>query len=249
MTEEFSYWQRAKEEIGDSYENCPPFKEMAQAAASQAYELKLPKEQFDEQLYKLYDAYNSFLHATNTGTDESKWLHWRNHYRHARLGKKWGEPHLSSELLSDAAAIYLSGALRVPRMDRALIDALIAQETFAFIDQKAGRGGMFAQFGCFAIAGAAVIVWQLLFSTVDWHRVTIGIGIYVAVLGLLYFWPRRGLLKLHRAMRDTYHLLSGSVVSLPEVRRSVERARESGVVWPPELYAVLDDVEARTRTL
>jgi hypothetical protein len=66
---------------------------------------------------------------------------------------------------------------------------------------------------------------------------------------LFYLWPRRGLLKLFLAMRDAYHLLSGSVVSVPELRRSVEKARDKGVVWPPELYAVLDDVEGRTQRL
>jgi hypothetical protein len=38
-------------------------------------------------------------------------------------------------------------------------------------------------------------------------------------------------------------------VSVPELRRAVEVARDKGVVWPPELYAVLDDVEGRTRRL
>jgi hypothetical protein len=50
-------------------------------------------------------------------------------------------------------------------------------------------------------------------------------------------------------MRDTYQLLTGSVVSVPELRRRVDQARDKGVVWPAELYAVLDDVEARTKVL
>ena len=223
---------------------------MAEAAAREAAKQDMPREYFGDQLYRLYDAYSSFLHGTNKGSDSSKWRHWHNCYRAARLVKKHGEPYLSSEMLSSAASTYLDGALRVPRMDRALVDALIAQETFAYIDLRAGSGAVMTQFGCSAVFVVPVIIWQMLFGEpVNWHRLTIGLGIVVGGLALLYLWPRKGMLKLHGAMRDTYHLLSGSVVSVPELRRAVERARDKGVVWPPELYAVMDDIESRTRTL
>lgn len=247
--EKFSYRGRAKEKIWETFENCRAFKEMAEAAASRASELQLPRAQFEDQLYKLYDAYGAFLNGTNRGFDQAKWRHWYNHYRYARLGKQWGEPYLSHLMLSAAAWIYLHGALRVPRMDRALVDALIAQKTFAFIDQRGGRGAVMTQFGCFVFPVAVAIVWQLLFGAVNWHRLSIGVGIVTAGSALLFLWPRKGVLQRYGAMRETYHLLTGSVVSVSDLRCSIERARESGVAWPPELYAVLDDVEARTRTL
>ncbi len=249
MDEDYAHWRYAKEQVWEAYEDCAPFKEMGQAAAAVASKQKLSREQFAEQLDQIYDAYSSFLHGTNAGSDSSKWRHWHNHFRDARLGKKWGEPYLSSEMLSGAVWTYLNGALRVPKLDRALVDALVAQETFAFIDQRGGRGALMTQYGCFVVPAAAVVLWDFFFGTVNWHRVWIGVGIILASLALLYFWPRKGVLKLHGAMRETYHLLSGSVVSVSELRRSVERARDKGVVWPPELYAVLDDVEARTRSL
>jgi hypothetical protein len=250
MDEVYAHWRYAKERVWESYEDCPPFKDMGQAAAAVASEQNLSKDEFADQLYQIQEAYSSFLHGTNSGSDSSKWRHWHNHFRNARLSKKLGEPYLSSEMLSGAAHEYLSGKMRIPKMDRALIDALIAQETFAYIDHRAGRGAILTQFGCFGALVVPVIIWQFLTGEpVNWHRLTIGLGIVAGVLALLYLWPRKGMLKLHGAMRDAYHLLSGSVVSVPELRHAVEVARDKGVVWPPELYAVLDDVQARTQRL
>lgn len=250
MAEEYAHWRYAKEQVWEAYEDCRPFKEMGQAAAVVASELNLSEHEFRDQLHGLYEAYSSFLHGTNSGSDPSKWRHWHNRFRDARLSKKLGEPYLSSEMLSGAAHEYLSGKLRVPKMDRALIDALVAQETFAYIDQRAGRGALVTQFGCFGALVAPFIIWQLLTGEpVNWHRLIIGLGIVGGILALLYLWPRKGMLKLYSAMRDTYHLLSGSVVSVPELRNAVERARDKGVVWPPELYAALEDIGSRTNRL
>lgn len=249
MGDTFVYWRHADSKIWESYENCRPFKEMGREGARVAEEQQLSKELFDEQLYQLFDAYSSFLHGTNSGSDSDKWKHWYNHFRDVRLTKKHAQPQLSQEMLSSAAYTYLNGALRVPKMDRALIDALIAQETFAFIDRHAGLGAHATNLGCFGFFLLASVAWQLFTGDMDWTRFLTVLAVVAGLMALMFLWPRRGTLKLYMAMRETYHLLSGSVVSVPEVRRAVERAREQGVVWPPELYAVLDDVEARTQRL
>ena len=111
MAEQFSYWRYAKDHIWESYEDCRPFREMAEVAASEASKLGVPEDQFKDQLHQLYDAYSSFLHGTNKDSDSSKWGHWFNRYREARLGKKLGEPFLNQEMLSSAASLYLNGAL------------------------------------------------------------------------------------------------------------------------------------------
>jgi hypothetical protein len=250
MDEVYAHWRYAKEHVWESYEDCPPFKDMGQVAAAVASQRNLSKDEFADQLYQIQEAYSSFLHGTNSGSDSSKWRHWHNRFPTARLGKKFGEPYLSSEMLSSAAAEYLKGGMRVPKFDRALLDALIAQELFAFIDTRAGRSAFATQFGCLGFIFVVVLGWQALTGeTINWNRVMIGLAIMLVPYALFYLWPRRGLLKLFLAMRDAYHLLSGSVVSVPELRRSVEKARDKGVVWPPELYAVLDDVEGRTQRL
>jgi hypothetical protein len=250
MDEVYAHWRYAKQHVWESYEDCQPFKDMGQAAAAVASEQNLSKDDFADQLYLIQEAYSSFLHGTNSGSDSSTWRHWHNRFPTARLGKKFGEPYLSSEMLSSAAAEYLKAGMRIPKFDRALLDALIAQELFAFIDTRAGRSAFATQFGCFGFIIVVVLGWQFLTGeTINWNRVMIGLAIFLVPWGLFYLWPRRGLLKLYLAMRDAYHLLSGSVVSVPELRRAVEVARDKGVVWPPELYAILDDVEARTRRL
>lgn len=127
-------------------------------------------------------------------------------------------------------------------LDRGLLDAFIAQETFAFIDRAAGRGAFFTQFGCLGVMMAGSIVWAAFFNDagVNWTRYGSVIGAILIIFLVFWAWPKKGPYALYREMRDTYQLLTGSVVSVPELRRRVERAREKGVVWPAELYAVLD---------
>ena len=86
-------------------------------------------------------------------------------------------------------------------------------------------------------------------SGVNWTRYGTVTGGLLLFFLVIWAWPKRGPYALYREMRGTYQALTGSVVSVPELRRRVERARDKGVVWPAELYAVLDDVDARTKVL
>ncbi|GAC1577194.1 MAG: hypothetical protein NVS3B5_09180 [Sphingomicrobium sp.] len=176
MNDEYSYWSRAKAKIWDAYRECPPFTEMAEAAAQSASEKGIPREQFEWQLNKLYEAYSSVLHGTNSDFDSSKWRHWHNRFGDARLGKKWGKPEIQAEMLSGAAYDYLNGALRVPRMDRALLDSLIAQETFAYIDRRAGRGKCASdavrlfRFSSGGSVGLAAPVWNRELASISYRK-------------------------------------------------------------------------------
>jgi hypothetical protein len=246
--DEFSYYEAAKSH--GYYEDNRAFQRIASEASEVARREKLDPDQFEWGLHQLYDAYGSFLYGVNPNDHERKEQHaWYNHFRDARLGKKFGEPPLAQEMISGAAYTYLKGPLRVPTFDRSLIDAFIAQETFAYIDRHAGRSAMMTQFGCFSSALVVALIWDFFFGSPDWKGFKWAIGGMVAVMLVVWAWPKRGPFVLYRAMRDTYQLLSGSVVSVPELRRRVEEARVKGVVWPAELYAVLDDVEARTKVL
>ena len=248
--DEHSYWELAYEDI--PWEENRAYQKLASEASHVARQQQLPRDEFRNAILKLYDAYGDFLYATNPQQTESKdHAHWHNHFRHARLGKKLREPELTEDVLSGAAYKYLNGPMRVPMMDRALIDALIAQETFAYIDSHAGRGNFMTHLGCWGTWLAIVVAYQLLFSNegVNWTRLFYGLAAVAALLFVIWAWPRKGVYALHRTMRDTYQLLTGSVVSVGELRRRVESARDKGVVWPAELYAVLDDVESRTKVL
>lgn len=245
---EFSYWQAAIDH--GFYQDNAAFSHIASEAAQIGREQKLSPDEFEWGLHQLYDAYSSFLYAMNPNDRDGKDLQsWHNHFRDARLGKKHGEPPISSDVLSGAAYTYLKGPLRVPTFDRALVDAFIAQETFAYIDQHAGRGAFLTQTGCFIVLLVLWFAFELIFGTPHWKPLWQGVGAVLAIFLVIWAWPKRGPFALYRGMRNTYQLLTASVVSAPELRRRVEEARGKGVVWPADLYAVLDDIEARTKAL
>ena len=246
---EYSHWKVAKEEI--PWEKNRAFQRLASEASEVARQQQLAEDDFRDGLLKLYDAYGDFLHATNPWrTEPEEQAHWYNHFRQARLGKKMGEPSITPEVLSGAAYTYLKGPLRVPSLDRGLIDAFIAQETFAYIDRHAGRGPLLTHLGCWGTWLVLLAAFQLIFSAdTDWKRFAQGAAAVVFIVLVVWAWPKKGAYALYREMRDTYQLLTGSVVSVAELRRRVERARDKGVVWPAELYAVLDDVESRTKVI
>lgn len=247
--DEFSYWQAAKG-LRD-YEDSHAFQLIASEAVQLGEQQKLEPQAFRWGLGQVFNAYGTFLSAMNPTVHERKdQLHWYNRFASVRLGKKLGEPPMFAELISDAAHRYLKGPMRVPAFDRALLDAFIAQETFAFIDRSVGRGAFLFQFGCFGVMMVGSIVGAVLFDeAVNWARYGQVIGGALLLFLVIWAWPKRGPYALFREMRDAYQLLTGSVVSVPELRRRVERARDKGVVWPAELYAVLDDVETRTKIL
>lgn len=250
----FRYWDVAEERIPSNYEGNRAFQHLASDVTRVVMEQKVPPGEVNWQIARLYDAYAEFLYAMNPhGRDDERHEHWRNHFECARLNKKWGEPEISQEMLSAAASTYLGGPLRVRSFDRALIDAFIAQETFAYIDRHAGRSAFLLQLGCsgggLAILVAIGVLLSIFANSSTSHAFWYVVGGTFVLQLVLWAWPKNGPLALYQAMRDTYQLLSGSVVSVPELRRRVELARDKGVVWPAELYAVLDDVEARTKVL
>lgn len=136
-------------------------------------------------------------------------------------------------------------------LDRGLVDALIAQETFAFIDGSAGYAAVGTPFGCLAVWLVLALGAQYALGdrSINWIEFRWSMVVLFIVMLVIWAWPKRGPYRLYMAMRDTYQLMTGSVVSVPELRRRIEEARAKGVVWPPELYAVMDDIESRTRAI
>lgn len=250
MNGELSHWEIARSALPDQPKR--PFDQLASELAEVGRQQQLASHELSRGARAVGDAYDEFLSAMNPFDKpiEAR-LHWYNHFRDARLGKKFGEPPITQELLSGAAFGYLKAPMRVPLFDRALLDAFIAQETFAYIDRHAGRGQFLTLLGCFGVYAVAGLLGAIIFgnATPNLERLWWGLAIVLGVTFVMWFWPKRGRLALAQSMRDAYQLLSGSVVSVPELRRRIELARDQGVVWPPELYAVLDDVESRTKVL
>lgn len=100
--EEFSYWRAVKD--ARDYEESRAFDLIGTEAARVGAEQKLEPHEFRWGVSELFDAYGTFLSAMNPTVHERKdQLHWYNHFRAARLGKKLGEPPMFAELISDAA--------------------------------------------------------------------------------------------------------------------------------------------------
>ena len=157
--EEFSYWDAAEAAV--PYKNSRAYQSIAREAAQVARETKFEQGDFGWAVRRLYDAYGEFLSAMNSYKIEpAQQNHWYNHFRDARLAKKSGEPEITHEVLAGAAHTYLKEPLRVPMMDRGLLDAFIAQETFAHIDSHAGRGALFTQFGCYGAIIFSGLIWS-----------------------------------------------------------------------------------------
>ena len=218
--DEFWYYDAA-----GSVLRCPESRarqQLQSEAANVGRVRQLSEDDFHHGVRQLGDAYDEFLSATNNyKVEQESQLHWHNRFRTVRLSKKLGEPEITQEILSQAAYSYLKGPLRVPMLDRGLLDAFIAQETFTFIDRSAGRGAVQFHVGCFGVMMASSIVWAMLFgdSGVNWTRYGTVTGGLLLFFLVIWAWPKRGPYALYREMRGTYQALTGSVVSVPELRR------------------------------
>lgn len=185
--DEFSYWETAEAEI--PWEHNRSYQRLASEASQVGSEKNLSRSEFLHAVHRLYDAYGDFLYATNQNkTEPEDQVHWHNHFRYARLGKKIGEPTLSPEMLSEAVFKYLKGSIRVPMLDRGLIDALIAQETFAFIDTHAGRSHFMTHLGCWGTWLILFVIFQVLVANKEpnWTRIIYGLS--AVALIILVIW-------------------------------------------------------------
>lgn len=250
MEMRFSYYDYAKKQIPWYYEDNSAFRNFASEVAKEGEKRSLSENDFAGAVHEIFEAYSTFLSALNPSAEDGKGAkHWNNKFRSLTLGKKLGEPYICAELLDDAVYRYLKGPLRIDRFDRALLDALIAQESFAFVDRCAGRGALLTNFGFIAFLVIGGLLINFLFGSADFNATLKALAIGGAIIVVFWAFPWRGYYPLYRTMKDTYFLLSGSVVSVRELRKAVDHAKSRGVVWPPELYAVLDDIEPRTAVL
>ncbi|MBF0141551.1 MAG: hypothetical protein HQL74_14880 [Magnetococcales bacterium] len=52
---------------------------------------------------------------------------------------------------------------------------------------------------------------------------------------------------IKRAMRDAYYSLRGYSISVVNVKSALQKAGDNGILWPNEVYAILDDSISRTQ--
>jgi len=199
------------------------------------------------------DAYYALLRATNPNSwdkpDEelSPWRH--QSFVPLPQEKKRREPYIDSPQVEEAIAIYLSGSLRSPSLDRALMDAVIASEMLAFFDEPGSKTSPFKLSALLLDWG--VVALLLYFSGGVWWAwlVACGIVLYPFVIALLSRDIRTKRKQLVLAMMSAYQILDGSLVSVRELRRLLEAARDVGAVWLSCTWVLLEDIEARRTSL
>jgi hypothetical protein len=209
-------------------------------------------------------------------------------------------PYLDRQLLLEAVGQYLNLPIKSQRMDRILIDGMIASEmlairhpTFADLGELAKkykvtdwasekmilfqRGLLSIAFSIFFFGGVVAAAFYLAsvdvfsYSQPSWVRVLSAwfspetwkwIGSACSVLMFFRFakavvrWRKelsevanneRRATDLSVAVSTTYdELASPGPASAARVRELATKAAEKGATWPPPLFALLDDVVARS---
>lgn len=214
-----------------------------------------------------------------TGRYVRRWNLW--HHLEIRFDKiKKGEvPYIDRESLTAAVAQYLDLPIRNRRVDRILVDALVAAEVIAFSNQMLNvrtflRGfptSPFAnshplwrfikgQFSSLIVVAAIPI--GLLIGAVNLFEIRsqwplfVGLGsvglwalfFLSGLIALPSFWisdtKLRGKVgELINAMNTVYtEIGTGTVVSARHIRERLDKTTNQGAVWPPEVFALLDDI-------
>jgi hypothetical protein len=195
---------------------------------------------------------------------------WHHQSSPALAGKKRLEPYIMRLDVEEAAAEYLALPFRVERLDRLLTDMLIAAELFAFADEMQTQlkqklptvlSWLWGNLKSLAIglSVAGVLVWLGQSSTIMlWIAgIIAGLTVLGAAISLVLFpfvYPaaraqRRKFNSTIMAMTDAYTALNGSPASVVHIRRLVDRATDTGVVWPAPLMALLDDIADRRKAI
>lgn len=197
---------------------------------------------------------------------------------------KQNVPYIDRFALTSATTKYLSLPIRSQRMDRMLVDALIADEIIAFADQMLKRpnvslgisGGeltkghplwrfikgqsktifyvavvpcilLFGVSQIFEIGGNWLFLFGLLFAGVAL------LGLLFGTMFLPWFWisetrRKNKILKMLDAMNGVHtEVVCGGLTSARHIRRRLEKTCDEGIIWPAEVFALVDDIVDRGR--
>lgn len=191
-------------------------------------------------------AYENLLMATNESSwDAEKLDPWQHKGFIVPLKqKKRLEPYIMRQGTENAIAEYLAGRVRTDQLDRMLLDAGIAAEMFAYMDEPVARAGTFSWWGY--LSNLALCAFLLWISDQAWWAISIAILLMTGPVWAPLINKRVSVTrKILQSMADAYRTLGGPVSSVREVRSALEAARDAGVVWPTPLWVLLEDIEMR----
>jgi hypothetical protein len=208
----------------------------------------------------------------HNGHNVEKQINFWNHIDDTAIRVRTADfPDLRREDIEAATAVYLKAPVRSQKVDRLLVDLLVAVEYFAYAEQV--RCSPFAQirhplsvfvrgrirlavfFGAIAgvvygIASVEAALWVAVICLV-----LLGIDTVVATIRLLVALAARAQGKGTATSGDLL-LLMGSVyrelksdrpISALHILEKARNANQRGVGWPAMLLVLLDDIAARTR--
>jgi hypothetical protein len=200
------------------------------------------------------------------------WRHVFDAVERIRLGHF---PPLHRQPIEGAAALYLNSPLRSQQVDRLLVDLLVAQEYFAYAEHvrhapfgryrhpvitylrhRALAAVVIAALTCAAILIGRSMSMSNILETSFWLG---GIGMFLldtlwATIGLVLALVGRSRGKGSPTSNDLLKLMmliyndlkSDGLISAHRVQEKVKQADERGIGWPPTLFALLDDIIARS---
>ena len=157
---------------------------------------------------------------------------------------------------------YLDWPFRHERVDRLLVDLLMACEIFAFGREtkhqiKAQTAWGWIKYRFYNLLFWGAVVW-LAYVLASWGWISNGtadgtlmvaVFLYILEIVISLFLARKGnpAGKLLREMSLAYTELSSSgPISVSRVEERAKAAGDAGVGWPPPLYVLLEDIKSRT---
>lgn len=216
---------------------------------------------------------------------DKKFNYWRHNIYPVYPITNKNTPHMDRFMIEAAVGDYLELPFRDERIDRILVDILIAMELYAYGNEVYNSKGIpglpslsaFLKINplryflkghllsaLFFIGGAVAFVFA---GIQNWISEGLAIAIAALLVVLFFGFLLRGLVnfpKFRIALSEAQELAHGMLdamfglyaemnsdgpISAKHIRETAQKATDKGVVWPGPLFALLDDVIARTGRL
>lgn len=205
--------------------------------------------------HRVIGAYATLMAATHKDFSEADFLdQW--HHRDAGniVYEAKNKIFIERAEVEESIAEYLRQDIRVLAFDRAFIDACMIAEMVGFIKSTVfvWQTSKWRYLLNLLSYGLNIIVAVILFNLSDgalWAQIVAAFIVIFPFVKPLLLPSKKNMGHLLMAMLDAYRLLDGPITSVRELRLSVEKARDLGVVWPASLWPLLEDIESRSASV
>lgn len=227
------------------------FDAISHAACEYAEHNNVDEYGYDLLLWEGFDVIEN-LHAAVTWPDHGELKLWSHDDMLVWSTKAKKTPNFDRSYIELCVSQYLRLPYRSLRIDRLLVDLLIAIEMSAFVHQKQWQVGWRGAIRSWVQWAIIIFGLHFLFSgmaPLDWFECAVVVAAFFLPLISPYLGSR-SISKLVSSMLDCYSAMDADgPISARHVREQLTVATQAGVVWPAPVYVLLDDVTARTGTL